>query len=169
MRNYFIDEDKNEHIIDLHRTVIHSSNLVEYTFSYLDEGKLVNTQNVFVRKLAGQYFVSEDNKQWKKLARQDAPNIMLNVNKVYQLFRGYKPSGMSGANEGELLTQMPGKVVKILVEEGQTVQKGETLIILEAMKMENEIKSSLNGVVKAIHVKEGQALENGVLMMEVEK
>ena len=169
MRNYFIDEDKNEHIIDLHRTVIHSSNLVEYTFSYFDEGKLVNTQNVFVRKLAGQYFVSEDNKQWKKLARQDAPNIMLNVNKVYQLFRGYKPSGMSGGNEGELLTQMPGKVVKILVEEGQTVQKGETLIILEAMKMENEIKSSLDGVVKAIHVKEGQALENGVLMMEVEK
>ena len=51
---------------------------------------------------------------------------MLNVNKVYQLFRGYKPSGMSGGNEGELLTQMPGKVVKILVEEGQTVQKGET-------------------------------------------
>ena len=76
---------------------------------------------------------------------------------------------MSGGNEGELLTQMPGKVVKILVEEGQTVQKGETLIILRAMKMENEIKSSLDGVVKAIHVKEGQALENGVLMMEVEK
>lgn len=169
MRNYFIDEEKNEHIIDLHRTVVHSSNLVEYTFSYLDEGKLTSTQNIFVRKLAGQYFVSTDNKQWKKLARQDAPNIMLNVNKVYQLFRGYKPSGMSGGNEGELLTQMPGKVVKILVEEGQTVQKGETLIILEAMKMENEIKSSLDGVVKAIHVKEGQALENGVLMMEVEK
>ena len=59
MRNYFIDEEKNEHIIDLHRTVVHSSNLVEYTFSYLDEGKLTSTQNIFVRKLAGQYFVSK--------------------------------------------------------------------------------------------------------------
>ena len=69
MRNYFIDEEKNEHIIDLHRTVVHSSNLVEYTFSYLDEGKLTSTQNIFVRKLAGQYFVSTDNKQWKKSSR----------------------------------------------------------------------------------------------------
>ena len=90
----------------------------------------------------------------KKLARQDAPNIMLNVNKVYQLFRGYKPSGMSGGNEGELLTQMPGKVVKILVEEGPgTVQKGETLIILEAMKMENEIKVHLMVLLKQFTLK----------------
>jgi biotin carboxyl carrier protein len=63
---------------------------------------------------------------------------------------------------------MPGKVVKILVEVGQTVQKGQTLVVLEAMKMENEIKCGLNGTIKAIHVKEGQALDQGVLMMEVE-
>ena len=94
MRNYFIDDEKNEFVVDLHRTVVHSSNLVEFTFSALEEDKLERTQNIFVRKLAGQYFVSMDNKRWKKLARQDAPNIMLNVNKVYQLFRGYKPSGL---------------------------------------------------------------------------
>ena len=169
MRNYFIDDEKNEHIIDLHRTVVHSSSLVEYTFSCLENDKLTNTQNIFVRKLAGQYFVSPDNKTWKKLARQDAPNIMLNVNKVFHLYRGYKPSGLMGGNEGALLTQMPGKVVKILAQVGQQVLKGDTLLILEAMKMENEIKSSVDGVVKEIYVSEGQALENGFLMMEVEK
>ncbi|MCP4912644.1 MAG: biotin/lipoyl-binding protein [Oligoflexia bacterium] len=63
---------------------------------------------------------------------------------------------------------MPGKIVKIMVKEGDEVKKGQTLIILEAMKMENEIKCGMDGTVKAIHVNEGDALESGVLMMEVE-
>ena len=63
---------------------------------------------------------------------------------------------------------MPGKVVKILCKNGDKVEKGQTLLILEAMKMENEIKSGVTGQVKNIHVKAGDALENGVLMIEVE-
>ena len=51
---------------------------------------------------------------------------------------------------------------------GDKVEKGQTLLILEAMKMENEIKSGVTGQVKNIHVKMGDALENGVLMIEVE-
>jgi len=169
MRTYFIDDEKKEHVIDLTRTHLHSHDLVEFTYSVLEDQKLINKQNVFVRKLAGQYFVSLDNKKWNKLARQDSPTIMLNVNKVYDVYRGYKPSGIMGGNEGELLTQMPGKVVSIPVEIGSKVEKGQTLIILEAMKMENEIKVSFAGIVKEIYVKEGDTLDNGVLMMEVDK
>ena len=169
MRTYFIDNDKNEHVIDLTRTTVHSSDLVEFKFSYLDEQKLTKEQNVFVRKLAGQYFVSLDNKRWNKLARQDAPTVMLNVDQVYEVFRGYKPSGLSDGDEGGLKTQMPGKVIKIPVSVGTEVKKGQTVIVLEAMKMENEIKASYDGIVKEIYVKEGQALDNGVLMMELEK
>ncbi|WP_155897121.1 biotin/lipoyl-containing protein, partial [Bacteriovorax sp. BSW11_IV] len=78
------------------------------------------------------------------------------------------PSGLSGGSAGELMTQMPGKIVKISVNVGDTVVKGQTLVILEAMKMENEIKAGIDGVVKAIHIKEGDALDQGVLMMELE-
>ena len=169
MRTYFIDNDSNEHVVDLTRTTVHSSDLVEFKFSYLEEQKLTREQNVFVRKLAGQYFVSLDNKKWNKLARQDAPTVMLNVDQVYDVFRGYKPSGLSDGDEGGLKTQMPGKVIKIPVSAGDEVVKGQTVIVLEAMKMENEIKASYDGVVKDIYVKEGQALDNGVLMMELEK
>jgi len=169
MRTYFIDNDKNEHVIDLTRTTVHSSDLVEFKFSYLDEQKLTKEQKVFVRKLAGQYFVSLDNKRWNKLARQDAPTVMLNVDQVYEVFRGYKPSGLTDGDEGGLKTQMPGKVIKVPVSVGAEVSKGQTVIVLEAMKMENEIKASYDGVVKEIYVKEGQALDNGVLMMELEK
>ena len=100
MRTYFIDSDSNEHVIDLTRTTVHSSDLVEFKFSYLEDQILTREQNVFVRKLAGQYFVSLDNKKWNKLARQDAPSIMLNVDQVYDVFRGYKPSGLSDGDEG---------------------------------------------------------------------
>ena len=121
----------------------------------------------FVRKFAGQYFVSMEDKRWKN-SRQDAPNIMLNVNKKISTFRGYKPSGLMGGNEGELLTQMPGKVVKIIAERTK-VKKGDNLLILEAMKMENEIKAPIDGTVKEIYVSEGQALENGFLMMKLKR
>lgn len=168
MRTYLIDKDSNEHIIALLRTVRHSSELVEFVYATVIDAHEENTKSVFVRKLAGQYFVSLDNNHWKKLARQDLPTIMLNVDTVYQVFRGYKPSGLAGSSETELLTQMPGKVVKILAKEGQSVKVGDTLIVLEAMKMENEIKSAINGVVKKVHVTEGLALEQGVLMLEVD-
>lgn len=168
MRTYLIDNDKNEYIIDLTKTRAHSAEMVEFEFRTIKDTKEVDKATVFVRKLADQYFASTDGIRWNKIARQDSPSIMLNVDRVFKLYRGYKPSSLGGDDAGGLFTQMPGKVVKLLANVGQKVEKGQTLLILEAMKMENEIKSNTNGTVKAIHVKAGDALENGVLMMEVE-
>jgi biotin carboxyl carrier protein len=163
MRTYLIDNDKNEFIVDLIHSRVHSSELVEYHFKTIDKNnKEVDRQKVYIRKLADQYFASNDNVSWRKLARQDSPTIMLNCD------RGYKPSSLSQGGEGGLLTQMPGKIVKVNVAVGDKVTKGQTLIILEAMKMENEIKAGADGIVKAIHVKAGDALDQGVLMMEVD-
>ncbi len=168
MRTYLIDNDKNEYIVDLTKTITHSAEMVEFEFRTIKDSKELNKERVFIRKLADQYFASTDGIKWNKLARQDSPSIMLNVEKVFKLYRGYKPSSLGGDSTGGLFTQMPGKVVKIMAKVGDQVSKGQTLLILEAMKMENEIKSGIDGVVKAIHVKAGDALENGVLMMEVE-
>ncbi len=168
MRTYLIDSDKNEYIIDLTRTRAHSAEMVEFEFRTIKDNKELNKETVFIRKLADQYFASTDGVKWNKLARQDSPAIMLNADKVFKLYRGYKPSSLGGDNAGGLFTQMPGKIVKIMSKVGDKVTKGQTLLILEAMKMENEIKSGVDGVVKAIHVQTGDALENGILMMEVE-
>ncbi len=168
MRTYLIDSEKNEYIIDLTKTRAHSAEMVEFEFRTIKDNKELNKETVFIRKLADQYFASTDGTRWNKLARQDSPSIMLNVDKVFKLYRGYKPSSLGGDSAGGLFTQMPGKVVKINSKVGDKVVKGQTLLILEAMKMENEIKSGIDGVVKAVHVKAGDALENGVLMMEVE-
>ena len=168
MRTYLIDQEDNEIIVDLTKTIRHSSELVEFEYRTLSENKVVDTDRVFIRRLAGQYFASHDNVRWKKMARQHLPRKLVNVDRVFDVYYGFKPSGLSAGSQGELRTQMPGKVVKIHAEEGQQVQKGETLLVLEAMKMENEMKSGVDGTVKAVHVEEGQTLEAGVLMMEVE-
>ena len=63
---------------------------------------------------------------------------------------------------------MPGMVVKVLVKEGDQVKKGDALLILEAMKMENQVKSPGEGVVKSVKVKAGQAVESGDILVEFE-
>ena len=63
---------------------------------------------------------------------------------------------------------MPGRVVRILVEVGQSVAKGEAMIVIEAMKMENEMKSSVAGVVAEIMVNEGEPLASGSALIRVE-
>ena len=62
---------------------------------------------------------------------------------------------------GTVLSVMPGVVVRVLVCEGQEVQEGDALLILEAMKMQNEIPAPGPGVVSALHVREGLAVRAG--------
>jgi biotin carboxyl carrier protein len=63
--------------------------------------------------------------------------------------------------------EMPGKVVKISAPAGTAVAEGDGVLILEAMKMENEIKSPIEGVVTEIGVQEGQTVESGALLFVV--
>ena len=63
---------------------------------------------------------------------------------------------------------MPGLVLNILVEPGQMVQKGDALLILEAMKMENVLKAAGEGQVKAVKVQKGMAVDKGQLLLEME-
>jgi biotin carboxyl carrier protein len=63
---------------------------------------------------------------------------------------------------------MPGKVIAILVAEGDQVEKGQGLIIVEAMKMENEVHSPIAGEVKEIKVKTGETVEGGAVLLVVE-
>lgn len=63
---------------------------------------------------------------------------------------------------------MPGMILKILVEPGQQVNKGDGLIVLEAMKMENLLKASAPGTVKAIRATERTAVEKGAVLIDME-
>ena len=69
---------------------------------------------------------------------------------------------------GVVKSVMPGIVLKVFVAEGDKVESGEPLLILEAMKMENEIQADFAGTVKKIFVEEGQSVEGGDPLFEIE-
>jgi biotin carboxyl carrier protein len=74
----------------------------------------------------------------------------------------------SGHEVKDIYAPMPGLVLDIAVSKGQEVEEGTPLLILEAMKMENVIKSPGKGVIKSINVKQGEAVEKSQLLIEME-
>ncbi|MBE8540009.1 biotin/lipoyl-containing protein [Geoglobus acetivorans] len=83
----------------------------------------------------------------------------------------HSPQMRTGAVEGGnrvVKAMLPGNVTKILVSEGESVNTGDVLLILEAMKMENEITAPANGKVKEIKVSEGQRVETGQVLVVLE-
>lgn len=83
----------------------------------------------------------------------------------YLINRG---SNGASANEKNISSPMPGKVVKILVSAGDVVTKGENAIIIAAMKMESEYKAPIDGIVKKVNVGEGDTIEANQILIEIE-
>jgi biotin carboxyl carrier protein len=81
---------------------------------------------------------------------------------------GAERRGAKHDHAGELIAPMPGQVRAVNVVEGDAVTKGQTLMLLEAMKMEIRVQAPQAGLVKTLHVKQGQTVERGQPLIEVE-
>jgi pyruvate carboxylase subunit B len=82
--------------------------------------------------------------------------------------RALSGAGNEASGPAPLLAPMPGMIVRISVAVGESVQAGQGLIVMEAMKMENELRAATAGTVKAILAREGTAVEKGALLLELE-
>ena len=83
----------------------------------------------------------------------------------YLIDRGAK--GFASA-EKNISSPMPGKVVKVLVSQGESVTEGQTAVIISAMKMESEYKIQMDGKVKKVNVKDGDTIEGNQILIELE-
>jgi len=83
-------------------------------------------------------------------------------------WRGRKQGGLEVEGRQEVVAPMPGKVVRLLVAAGDEVEAGQGLLVVEAMKMQNEIRSPKSGKVERMHAKEGQAVNAGEVLAWVE-
>lgn len=70
--------------------------------------------------------------------------------------------------DGRIKPPMPGKVVEVKVKEGQQVAEGEVLLVLEAMKMQNDLKSPIAGTVRKVHVSDGSNVEAATVLVELD-
>ena len=79
-----------------------------------------------------------------------------------------KNKPLTGTPLKKIVAPLPGNIFKINVKEGDTVKKGDTLLIMEAMKMENNILSEQDGVVQSVKVNEGDAVLQNDVLVEIE-
>ncbi|MEZ5425982.1 MAG: biotin/lipoyl-containing protein [Pyrinomonadaceae bacterium] len=82
--------------------------------------------------------------------------------------RGSSASEAGADGVAEIKTAMPGKLVRILVAEGSEVAAGEGVLVVEAMKMQNEMKSPKNGIVREIRFREGETVNAGQVLAIIE-
>jgi biotin carboxyl carrier protein len=79
-------------------------------------------------------------------------------------WRGRRHGGLEAEGRQQILAPMPGKIVRVLVQGGEKVQAGQGLLVVEAMKMQNEIRSPKSGTVERLLVKEGQPVNAGEIL-----
>jgi acetyl/propionyl-CoA carboxylase alpha subunit len=78
------------------------------------------------------------------------------------------PHRKAAAGPAKITAPMPGKIVRVVAAAGQEVQAGECLVVMEAMKMENELRATAAGTVKSVEVTPGTAVEKGALLIGLE-
>lgn len=101
--------------------------------------------------------------------RIDGKRFVLTVKEDIDLLLASMGMDMSASQKAApLKAPMPGMVLKVLVSPGQVVQKGEGLLVLEAMKMENVLKAQGTATIKAIKTEERTAVEKGAVLIEME-
>lgn len=139
-------------------------------------------------------FAEIDGRVYELEASEPEPNVYLlkHNNRIYQVYvapnnlvslknhqfeinlidpkRLRASGGVGGEADGvsEIKTAMPGKVVRVLVEQGAEIQKGEGVIVVEAMKMQNEMKAPKDGIVKEIRFAEGATVNAGEVLAIIE-
>lgn len=161
--------ETNEHKVDLQKS---SNGIIEGTLNNI----LFNSEIIKVRD--GVFHIIKDYKSYtveivKQIPEEKKLTVKINntsynlsiKDKYDELLHNLGLDTLTSKKVNDIKAPMPGMVFKILVEEGQEIKKGDPLIILEAMKMENVLKSPTDGTIKKIAVKTGIAVEKNQILI----
>jgi len=127
----------------------------EKSFHIIKNNKSYNVEVLSVNAEEKRFFIKVNGLKYK-----------LNVKDKYdELLQSLGMDNLSSKKIANLKAPMPGLVLAIAASEGATVKKGDTLLILEAMKMENVIKSPTDGVIKNIAINKGETVKKNQLIL----
>lgn len=140
--------DEKEYTVDI--TMVE-----EMVYSLIHDGRSYNIEMIQANDVDS-YYVNSLANQYHVEIRDSSHRFLKN--------RG-KDGGSE--NESKVITPMPAKIVKILVNAGDEVKKGQAVIVVSAMKMEMEFKAGKDGIVKKVHVKEEDTVNVNEVLIEL--
>ncbi|MGC9344513.1 MAG: biotin/lipoyl-containing protein [Bacteroidales bacterium] len=125
------------------------------------------------------YIVYKNKKYHVEILEKNQNKYIIMINGVWYSFSIETPISYkrrktltrngSASKIENVLAPMPGKILDIMVEENSEIKEGEPIVILEAMKMQNEIVSNVNGKIKKINIKQNDSVIKDEIMIEIEK
>lgn len=149
----------------------------EYKVDIKNDQFMVNGQpmDLKIRQLneQGLFLLQKGNKQLEMLLRaKDRNQVAVSVNRrhvMVQVERNESGKGRSSSSPtpGLLTAPMPGTVIQVDVQEGQIVTKGDVVAVLESMKMQMEIRTSISGKVEKVFVAAGKKIDKGTELVHV--
>jgi len=125
------------------------------SFHIIKDHKSYNVEVIKTDEVAKSFLVSVNGNKYQLHVKD----------KFDELLKSLGMDNLAAAKINEIKAPMPGLVLDVRVAEGDTVKKGDAVLVLEAMKMENSIKSPTDGIVKKIHVKKGVAVEKNQVLI----
>lgn len=152
------DKTTNSGVVDGKKFRWDVTQINETTFHVIKDNKSYNIEVLKFKPETKEVFLKVNGIKYKYQIKD----------KFDELLHSLGMDNFASAKVSDLKAPMPGLVLEVDVEVGQSVAKGDTLLILEAMKMENVIKSPTDGVIKSIVAKKGEAVEKNQVLLNFE-
>ena len=127
---------------------------------------MTDTRKVKVNGTEYEVELDMEGSVWK--ATVNGQTFEIEVPDVEAVTKPRRSGGRKKKKSGTVSANIPGKVVTVEVTEGQRVEEGQVILILEAMKMQNEIQAPVTGTVTTVHCSEGDAIEANVPLVVIE-
>ncbi|RMH01333.1 MAG: biotin/lipoyl-binding protein [Chloroflexi bacterium] len=133
----------------------------EVDFRQLPEGSVYS---LLLNHRSLEAVVEERDDLWQVLLRGELYEVQVQDERAYRLARA-RGTAVSVTGEAVIKSPMPGIIIKVPVAAGDVVKKGDTVVILESMKMENELKAPRDGVVKRVQTQQGASVEKNQVLV----
>jgi biotin carboxyl carrier protein len=164
---YYTKVNEKEFIIDVGQDDTVLVNDVPYTidFKILPISGLAS---LLINHQSLEAVVEERESHWEVLTEGELYNVRVLDERSFRLAQA-RGTTVSDSGETAVKAPMPGLIIKVLVEMGDVIEKGQQVVILESMKMENELKAQRGGVVTAVKTEAGASVDKDQVLVVIEE
>jgi biotin carboxyl carrier protein len=132
-------------------------------FQHLSEGGIIS---LLLDRRSLEAIVEERDESWEVLIQGELYTVQVQDERAYRLAKA-RGATAEFSGEATIKSPMPGLIIAVPVQKGQAVKKGDKIIILESMKMENELRSPRDGIVTRINTQVGASVEKNQVLATI--